>query len=104
MDKDDDKMEELYDIIEEIVEEVGEGKTNTIIKGDWNSVVGVKSYRNVIGPRGLRRRNQRGKMFVDFEKEMDFLSPTHGLKGIREDCTAGKYREFKMDISLTIYL
>jgi hypothetical protein len=30
----------LYDIIEEILEEDGKGDTNTIIMGDWNSVVG----------------------------------------------------------------
>jgi hypothetical protein len=38
LDKDDDKMGELCDIIEEIIEEDGEGETNTIIKGDWNSI------------------------------------------------------------------
>jgi hypothetical protein len=68
LDKDGDKMRELCDIIEEIIEEDGEGETSTIIMGEWNSVVGVKSYRNIIGPRGLRRRNQRGQKFVDFEK------------------------------------
>ena len=59
MDKDDDKVGELYDIIEEIIEGVGEGVMNTITMGggDWDYVVGVKSYRNFIGPRGLRRRN-----------------------------------------------
>jgi hypothetical protein len=36
----DDEVEELYGIIEEIREEDGEGTTNTIIMGDWNSVVG----------------------------------------------------------------
>jgi hypothetical protein len=33
-------VEELYDIIEEIFEEDGKGARNTIIMGDWNSVVG----------------------------------------------------------------
>jgi exonuclease III len=36
----DDKVEGLYDVIEEILEEDGKGATNTIIMGDWNSVVG----------------------------------------------------------------
>jgi len=36
----DDEVEDLYDVIEEILEEVGKGDTNTIIMGDWNSVVG----------------------------------------------------------------
>ena len=37
------------DIIEEILEENGKGATNTIIKGDWNIVVGEKSYGNIVG-------------------------------------------------------
>jgi hypothetical protein len=33
--------------------------------GDWNSVVGGKSYQNIVGPHGLVRRNQRGQMHID---------------------------------------
>jgi exonuclease III len=40
----DDKVEEMYDKVEEILEEDGKGETNTIIKGEWNIVVGDKSY------------------------------------------------------------
>ena len=40
----DDEMEELYLTTEEILEEDGKCKTNTIIMGDWNSVVVDKSY------------------------------------------------------------
>lgn len=72
-----DEMGELCDIIEEIIEEKLEGETNTIITGDWSSVVGVKSYRNLIGPRGLRRRNLRGQIFFDFEKEIEFFYHQH---------------------------
>jgi hypothetical protein len=39
----DDEVEELYDIIEEILEEDGKGDTNTIIMREWNSVVGDES-------------------------------------------------------------
>jgi hypothetical protein len=39
LEHEDDEVEELYDIIEEILEEDGKGGTNTIIIGDWNSVV-----------------------------------------------------------------
>jgi hypothetical protein len=42
----DDEVEELYYIIEEILEEDGKGATNVIIMGDWNSVVGNKAYHN----------------------------------------------------------
>ena len=62
----DDEVEELCDIIEEILEEDAKGDTNTIIMGDWNSVVGDESYRNIVGPHGLGRKNHRGKMFINF--------------------------------------
>ena len=58
----DDEVEELYDIIEEILEEDGKSDKNTIIMGDWN---------NVVGPHGLGRKNHRGQMLIKFVKEMD---------------------------------
>ena len=39
----DDKVEELYIVIEEILEEDGQGEINAIIMGGWNSTVGNKS-------------------------------------------------------------
>jgi hypothetical protein len=62
----DDKVEMLYDSIEEILEEEGKGDTNTIILGDRNSVVGDGPYRNSVGSRGLGRRNCRDQMLIDF--------------------------------------
>jgi endonuclease/exonuclease/phosphatase family metal-dependent hydrolase len=62
----DDEVEELYGIIEEILEEDGKGDTNTIIIGDWNSVVGDESYRNTVGPHGQRRKNHMGQMLINF--------------------------------------
>ena len=59
-------MEKLYDIIEEILEEEGKGDTNTIIMGDWNSVVGDESYKNIVGPRGLGRKNHSSQMLINF--------------------------------------
>ena len=73
----DDEVENLYDTIEEILDEDGKGDTN-IILGNWNSVVGDEPYRNTVGSHGLGRRNHRGQMLIDFVKEMDWLSPTHG--------------------------
>jgi exonuclease III len=60
------EMEKLYDISEEVLEEDGKGKTNTIIMGEWNSVVGDESYRNTVGPHGLGRKNHRGQILIDF--------------------------------------
>ena len=62
----DDEVEELYDITEESLEEDGKGNTNTIIMGYWNSDVGDESYRNIVGPHGLRRKNHRGQMLINF--------------------------------------
>jgi len=53
-------------LIEEILEEDGKGNTNTIIMGDWNSVVGGEPYRNIVGPHGLGGKNHRGQMLINF--------------------------------------
>ena len=66
----DDEVEKFYDTIEEILEEDGKGDTNSIILGDWNSVVGEESYKNIVGSHGLGRRNHRGQMLIEFVKEM----------------------------------
>jgi hypothetical protein len=67
----DDEVEKLYDIIEEILEDDVMGGTNTIFMGDWNSVVEDESYRNIVGPYGLGRKNHRGQMLIQFCEEMD---------------------------------
>jgi exonuclease III len=67
----DAEVEELYDIIEEILEEDGKGDTNTIIMGDWDSVVGEESYRNVVGSHGLGRKNHRGRTLINFCERKD---------------------------------
>jgi len=63
----DDEGEKLYDTTEEVLEEDGKGDRN-IIPGDWNSVVGDESYRNIEGSHGLGRRNHRGQKLIDFCK------------------------------------
>jgi hypothetical protein len=65
-DYEDEEVEELYDRIEDILEEDGKGDTNTIIMGDWNSVVGDKSNGNICGPYGLGKRNKRGQNLINF--------------------------------------
>jgi exonuclease III len=65
-DYEDEEVEELYDRIKDILEEDAKGDTNTIIMGDWNSVVGNKSNGNICCPYGLGNRNKRGQMFIDF--------------------------------------
>ena len=62
----DDEVEKLYDTTEEILEEDGKGDTNSIILGDWNSVVGDESYWNIVGSHGLGRWNHKRQMLIDF--------------------------------------
>jgi exonuclease III len=62
----DDEGEELYDIIEAILEEDGKVDTNTIIMGDSNSAVADELCSNIVGPHGLGRNNQRRQMFINF--------------------------------------
>jgi exonuclease III len=64
-DYEDEEVEELYDRIEDVLED-GKGDINTIIMGDWNSVVGDNTNGNICGPCGLRNRNKRGQMRTDF--------------------------------------
>ena len=54
-----------YDTMEEILEEDGQGYTNIIILGNWNSAV-ADEYRNIVGSLGLGKQNQRGQMLIDF--------------------------------------
>ena len=61
-----DEVEDFYNTTEEITEKDGKGDTNTITMGEWNSVVGDESYRNVVGPNGLGRKNHRCQMFIKF--------------------------------------
>jgi hypothetical protein len=42
----------------------------------------------------------QGETFV---KDMDLLSPTHGLRSLKDDCTPGKHQEIETDISGIIY-
>jgi len=100
----DDEVEELYDIIEEILEEDGKGDTITIIKGDWNIVVGDESYTNIVGPHGLGRKNHRGQMLINFCERNGLIVTTHGSGSLREDCTHGRHQEIGVNISWTTYL
>ena len=62
----DDEVENLYDTIEEFLEEDRKGDTNNIIMGNWSSVIGDETYRNFVGSHGLGRRSHRVQMLIDF--------------------------------------
>jgi hypothetical protein len=63
---DDDEIEKLYEEISEILPQEGRGQVNAMVKGDFNSIVGEGTTHKVVGPFGLGKRNDRGKMFIDF--------------------------------------
>ena len=46
---------------------------NAIVMGDLNSIVGERSTDKVVGPFGHGRRNERGKMLIDFYKQHDLV-------------------------------
>ena len=56
--------------------------------GDWNSVVGEESYKNIVGSHGLGRRNHRGQMLIDFcERNGLIVTNTWFKKPKRRLCT-----------------
>jgi exonuclease III len=99
-----DEVEELYNIIEEILEEDGKGETHNIIMGDWKSEVGDKSYRNTLYHMELEEEIREVKCLSTFMKGLELSSPTHGLRNIREHCKPGKNQKIEVDTSWTTNL
>jgi hypothetical protein len=97
-------VEELNGTIEEILEEDGKGNTNTIIMGDWNSVFGDKSYRNIAGLHGLGRKNHRGQMFINFcERNGLIVTNTWFRKSKRRLHMEGTRRSGSTSVELHTY-
>ena len=67
----DDKIEKLYEEISEILHQAGRCQMKAIVMGDFNSIVGEGSTNKVVGLFGLGKRNERGKMLIDFCKQHD---------------------------------
>ena len=61
----DDEMEICMTQLKKFLRKMEKVTQKTIILGDWNSVVGDESYRNIAGSHGLGRRNHRGQMLID---------------------------------------
>jgi hypothetical protein len=90
----------ICDTIEEILEEDGKGDTN----GDWNSVDGDESYRNIVRSHGLGRRNHGGQMLFEFCETNGLIVTNTWFKSEKEDCTHGRHLEIGVDISWTTSL
>jgi hypothetical protein len=51
----------------------------------------------------LEEETSEVKCSFTFVKEMDLLPPRHGLRSLREDCTAGKQQDIKININCPVY-
>jgi exonuclease III len=99
-DYEDEEVEELHDRIEDILEENGKDYTNTIIMGDWNSIVGDKFVDHM----DWGRETKETKCLLTSVKELYSLSLTRGLRSLRENCILGKLQAIDIGISWIIYL
>ena len=43
--------------------------------------------------------NREVKFLLTFVKEMALLSPTHGFRSLKEECTPGKHQDIETKIS-----
>jgi len=100
----DDEVEKPYDANEEILEENGKGDTNNFMLGEWNSVVGDESYRNIVGSHGLGRRHHRGQMLIDFCERIVLIVTNTWFRKPKEDCLHVRHLEIGVDISWTTFL
>jgi predicted phosphohydrolase len=73
-------VEELYDRIEDILEEDGKGDTNTIIMGDWKSVIGDNQTVIFAAHIDWEIETKEVKCLLTCVEELDSLSLTCGLK------------------------
>ena len=80
---DDDEIGKLYEEISEILHQEGRGQENAIVMGDFNSIMGKESTDKVVGPFGLGRRNERGKMLIDFCKQHDLVVMNKWFKKLK---------------------
>ncbi|KAL4135345.1 hypothetical protein QTP88_006960 [Uroleucon formosanum] len=68
----DEEIEEIYEQVNEVIEMTNE-KSNLIILGDWNAIVGESKEHGVTGMFGLGKRNERGHRLIEFCKERNLV-------------------------------
>ena len=59
--------------------------------------MGEGSTENVVGPIGVGRRNERGKMLIDFCKQHDHVVMNTWFKKRKRSCTHGRAQETGID-------
>jgi exonuclease III len=86
-DYDDEEVKELYDRIEDILEEDRKGDTNSIIMGDWNTVFEINLTVIFVTHMDWEIETKEVKCLLTSVKERALLSLTRGLRSLREGCT-----------------
>jgi len=94
----------MYAITEEILERDGNDETNTAIMGQWNSLVGDKSYRKTVGTHGLEKRQHRGQTCVDICERNRLDITSTWLKKPKRRFYTFSHQEINVDTSWTTYL
>jgi hypothetical protein len=59
-------------------------RTPAIILGDWNSLVGDKSHRKIVGSHGLGRQNHRSQMLIHFCDRNKLIVTQHMIQEAKE--------------------
>jgi hypothetical protein len=102
-DYEDGEVEELYDSLEVILEEDGNGDTNTItMTGKLLSAINQTVI--FVAHMDWEIKTKEVKCLLTFVKELDSLSLTRGLRSLREGCITGKLQVINIDISWIMYL
>jgi hypothetical protein len=66
---------------------------NAIVMGDFNCIVGEGSTDMVDGIFGLARRNDKGKILIEFCKQHDLVVMNTWLNKGEQTCTQGRGQE-----------
>lgn len=92
----DKEIEEIYEQISEVIEMTKE-KTNIIILGDWNAVIGETKEHGVTGMFGLGKRNLRGGRLIKYCKERNLIIINIMFSQLKGGDTHGPCRQQDQD-------
>ena len=72
--------------------------------GGWNSVVGDESYRNIVGPHDLGRKNHRGQMLINICERNGLIVTNTWFRKPKRRLYTWKAPGDRSNISWTTYL
>jgi len=68
-----EEIEDVYQRLEELLQEETKGTDCVVIMGYWNAVVGEGNEGKEVGANGLGKKNTRGQRLVDFCRENKYV-------------------------------